>query len=124
METRDSIEARAGRVQDALHNAFGVKGKSLAVALNRKGRRLPKRLQSQARRVADAQAISGHPKLMRQVDGAALRRAEDQVVTYLRGIDRSDRRKGFWLGIAGAVAFNVLVVTAGFIIWMWWAGKL
>jgi len=122
MESQDSIDARARRIQSALDGAFGVRAKTLDKALRRTGRRLPKRLQADARRIVDAQALGGHPKLMRQVDGIALSAAEDRVVTYLDGIDRADRRKGRLLGMAGAIAFNILLVLTAFILWLVWAG--
>ncbi|APX10777.1 hypothetical protein [Tateyamaria omphalii] len=124
METQESIQTRADRVQAALHAAFGVGGKTLDASLRKTGRRLPRRLHKDAHKIVDAQGFGGHPKLMRQVDGAALAAAEDRVVTYLKGIDRADRRKGFWLGIAGVVAFNILLVVAGVVFWMWWAGHV
>ena len=47
-----------------------------------------------------------------------------RVLAFLDGIDRADRRKGLWLGIAAAIAFNILLVLAGVVVWMWWAGHL
>lgn len=124
METRHSIDARAGRVKKGLEEAFGVRAKTLALALRKTGRRLPKRLQAEAGRIVDAQGFGGHPKMMRQVDGKALDGAEAKVIAFLKGIDRADRRKGFWLSIAGVVAFNLLLVFAGFVFWMWWTGRV
>lgn len=111
-------------MQEALRVAFGVKGKSLSAALRRTGRRIPKRLHAEGQRIVDAQSLGEHPKLLRQLDGDALNKAEDKIVSYLSGIDRADRRKGMWLGIAGAVAFNVLLVLVGFIIWMVWSNQI
>ncbi|WP_299298515.1 hypothetical protein [uncultured Tateyamaria sp.] len=124
METQGTIEARASRIQSALDGAFGVRAKTLSKALKRTGRRMPKRLHGEAQLIVAAQRLGGHPKLMRQVDGAALTRAEERVVTWLDGIDRADNRKGLWLGIAGAVAFNILLILAGFVLWMIWAGHV
>ncbi|MEM8653326.1 MAG: hypothetical protein AAGF36_01160 [Pseudomonadota bacterium] len=124
METQASIQDRADRLQAALVTAFGVSGKSLAVALRRTGRRLPRRLHVEAQKIVQAQGFGGHPKRLRQIDSAALSLAETRVVTFLDGIDRADRRKGFWLGMAGAVAFNILVVVAAVVTWMWWAGHV
>ncbi|WP_299655951.1 hypothetical protein [uncultured Tateyamaria sp.] len=124
METRDSIQTRADRIQAALRAAFGVRGKSLDAALSRTGRRMPKRVHADARKIVAAQSYGGHPKLMRQVDPAALSAAEDRVLTFLDGIDRADRRKGLWLGIGAAVAFNVLLVLTAVVVWMWWSGHV
>lgn len=124
MESAETIAARAARLQDGLHRAFGVRGKSLEVALKRTGRRLPRRLRAEARRVVDAQGLGGQPRLMRQVDAAALDRAEARVLDYLGGIDRADRRKGRLLALAGVLVFNLLFVFAGFVAWMWWTGRI
>ncbi|MEL7131695.1 MAG: hypothetical protein AAGK77_04710 [Pseudomonadota bacterium] len=124
METQVSIQDRADRVQAALGAAFGVSAKSLALALRRTGRRMPKRLHAEAQKIVQAQALGGHPKCLRQVDGTALSQAETRVITFLQSIDRADQRKGFWLGIAGAVAFNLLAVAAAVVTWMWWAGHV
>ncbi|MEX0371528.1 MAG: hypothetical protein AB3N09_12920 [Tateyamaria sp.] len=124
METQESITARAERVKSALETAFGVRGRSLAIAVRRTGRRIPKRIRTDALRIVDAQGVGGHPKRLRQVDGAALAAAERRVLHYLQGIDRADARKGRLLGIAGAVAFNVLLVLIAFIAWLVWAGHV
>lgn len=124
MESQKSIEQRALRVQRALEAAFGVQAKTLAAALRRTGRRMPKRLHADARLIVDAQGLGGHPKLMRQLDDAALAAAEARVLAWLDTIDRADQRKGMWLNLAGAVAFNLLVVLVLFLIWMVWAGEV
>ncbi|WP_299046085.1 hypothetical protein [uncultured Tateyamaria sp.] len=124
METAHSIQARADRVQRALGAAFGVKAKSLETALRRTGRRMPKRLHAEARKIVRAQSFGGHPKLMRQIDGAALGTAEDRVIVFLQNIDRADRRKGLWLGIGAAIAFNILLVLGGVVLWMWSTGRV
>ncbi|WP_299694996.1 hypothetical protein [uncultured Tateyamaria sp.] len=124
MESAETIAARAARLQEGLERAFGVRAKSLDTALRRTGRRLPRRLRAEARRVVDAQKFGGQPKLMRQVDAAALDRAEGRVLDYLGGIDRADRRKGRLLALAGVLAFNLLFVVTAFIVWMWWTGRV
>lgn len=124
METQQSINDRAGRIMRGLEQAFGVRAATLAKALRKTGRRLPKRLQAEAARIVKAQALGGHPKLMQQVDSAALDAAEARVIAHLKTIDRADQRKGRMLSIAGAIAFNILLVIAGFVIWMVWTDKL
>ncbi|MEL6883875.1 MAG: hypothetical protein AAFP87_05160 [Pseudomonadota bacterium] len=122
MESADTITARATRLQKGLEAAFGVRAKTLNKALRRTGRRLPRRLHKQAQVIVDAQGLGGSPKLMRQVDSAALNTAETRVLDYLKNIDRADARKGRILGIAGAVAFNLLLVMGLLVGWMWWTG--
>ena len=124
METHDSIAARADRVKSALEKAFGVRGRSLSVAVRRTGRRLPKKVRADVQRIVAAQSAGGHPKHLRQVDSAALERAEIHVLQVLGGIDRADARKARLLGIAGAIAFNILLVLIGFVVWLVWAGHV
>ncbi len=124
MVSEDSIEKRSARVQSALYGAFGVRARSLSAALRKTGRRMPKRLHAQARLIVAAENLGGNPRLLRQVDGAALARAEDAVVGWLDTIDRADRRKAFWIGIGATVGFNVLLITAGIVFWMWWTGRV
>ncbi len=120
MESAETIAARATRMQQGLERAFGVRAKTLDKALKRTGRRLPRRLRAEAARIVDAQGYGGHPRLMRQVDVAALDHAEARVLDYLNSIDRADRRKGRLLSLAGIVVFNMLIVVTAFIVWMWW----
>ncbi len=124
METSETIEARAARVQQGLQGAFGVRARTLDKALKRTGRRLPKRLHTEAKRIVAAQDLGGNPKLMQRVDAAALDRAETRVLDYLKGIDRADARKGRILGLTAIVVFNLLVVGGAFVLWMWWTGQV
>lgn len=124
MESADTIAARAARLQDGLNAAFGVRAASLDKALRRTGRRLPRRLRTEAARIVTAQAYGGQPRLLRQVDGRALDRAEARVLDYLRNIDRAEMRKGRLINLAAAIAANVLFVLAAFVLWMWWTGRL
>lgn len=122
MENADTIAARATRLQKGLETAFGVRARTLDKALRRTGRRLPRRLQKQAGIIVEAQGFGGNPKLLRRFDTAALNTAETQVLDYLNGIDRADARLGRILGIAGAMAFNLLLVLGLLVGWMWWTG--
>ena len=68
MERAEIINQRSARVQSALEGAFGVRSKTLAKALRKTGRRMPKRLRAEAGLIAQAEALGGNPKLLRQVD--------------------------------------------------------
>lgn len=124
METEDSIAKRSTRVRSALEGAFGVRAKTLSRALRKTGRRLPRRLHKDAGLIVAAEALGGHPRLLRQVDGKALAAAEERVVVWLDGVDRADARRGYWIGIGAAIGFNVLVVVAVVVTWMWWTGRV
>ncbi|WP_299724801.1 hypothetical protein [uncultured Tateyamaria sp.] len=124
MVSEDSIKKHSARIQSALTGAFGVRAKSLSSALRKTGRRLPKRLHAQARLIVDAEGLGGNPRLLRQVDGAALAQAEDAVVRWLDTIDRADRRKGFWIWVGAMIGFNLLLIVAAVVVWMWWTGRV
>ncbi|MEP4880473.1 MAG: hypothetical protein ABJX32_18905 [Tateyamaria sp.] len=123
METEATIKERSKRVKSALDGAFGVRAKTLDKALRKTGRRMPKRLHAQARLIVDAQGLGGNPKLMRRIDGAAIARAEEDVVSWLDTVDRADRRRGFWIWAGSMVGFNLLIVVAGVVTWMWWTDQ-
>ena len=124
METEATINERSKRVQSALDGAFGVRAKTLGKALRKTGRRMPKRLHAQAQLIVDAQSLGGNPKLMRRIDGAAIARAEEDVVGWLDTVDRADRRRGFWIWAGAMVGFCLLATVAAVVTWMWWTGRI
>ena len=124
METEDSIDQRSQRIKSALDGAFGVRAKTLARALRKTGRRLPRRLHKDAQKIVAAQDLGGHPRLLRQVDSAELKAAEERVVLWLDQVDRADARRGYWLGIGATIGFNVLAIIALVVVWMWWTGRV
>ena len=42
------------------------------------------------------------------------------VQKHLLGVDVADRRKGWWLGMAGAMAFNILLLATLIGLAIWW----
>lgn len=123
METEHSIKERSERVQSALESAFGVRAKSLPRALRKAGRRLPRRLRADAAQIAIAEGYGGNPKLLRTVDGTSLAAAEERVVVWLDTVDRADAWRGYWTGVGAMVGFNVLLIVAVVVSWMWWTGR-
>lgn len=122
MKDRTDIAGKAADLQQQLQEKLGVKGRSLEHALARAGHRLPRRLRARGQEIVAAQKLAAHPKLARQIDGAAVRDAYDGLSAHLGQIDVADRQKGKMLSLAGSIAFNLLVVSAGFMVWLWWRG--
>lgn len=122
------VEKDIARQADALRGLIaakhGVKARDLEQAVRRAGRRLPRRVRAQAQVMIEAQKRAGHPKLMRTLDAVAVRGAYDAVRDHLGAIDVADQRWGRFLGLAGLVAFQVIVVAAAFVTWLWWAGHV
>ena len=108
----------AGRMQDVsrlLKEKHGVRGATLAARLRRANGRLPRRIRQDARVLTEAEALADHPRLALTLDDARYMRAADAVAGHLGTIDVADRRKGFWLGVLGGMAFNLLAVLVLFI---------
>lgn len=116
------IAAKSLDLRQQLDAKLGVKGRDLPQALRRAGHRLPRRVRAKAAIFAAAEQRVGHPKLARQIDGPAVRAAFGEVSAHLRAIDAVDARRGRILGLAGVVAFNVLLILGAFVTWMWWRG--
>ncbi|MGJ8590887.1 MAG: hypothetical protein ACSHXW_22560, partial [Yoonia sp.] len=70
----------------------------------------------------EAEFFAENPKMARRLDGREVRAAFDSVMTHLRGIDVAEARKDRILGVAGSVAFNLLLVAAVFVGFLWWRG--
>lgn len=96
----------------------------LAAALKRVRRRIPRRIYKQGMKLADALPLLDHPKLRLTVDEKPLRGAAREVKAHLQKIDLADRRKGFWLGVLGSMAFSVLAVLILLIVVLRWRGLI
>ncbi len=72
--------------------------------------------------LAEAETFATHPKLRFTLDATALTKAATGAQDHLNAIDLSDRRKGWWLGMLGGLAFNFLLATTLLIIVLIWRG--
>ena len=122
MKDRLDIAGKAADLQRQLHAKLGVKGRSLEHALSRAGHRLPRGARARGMEIVAAQKLASNPKLARRLDAPALKAAYDGLSAHLGAIDVADRRKGKLLSLAGSIAFNLLVVIVGFLVWLWWRG--
>lgn len=112
------IETELPAVREALERHLGVKGRSLAQQVKRAGRRLPRRIRAQAVLLAEAEALSGNPRLLRQLDKSRIAEALSGVSAYLAGIDRTDARHGRILSILAVLAFNFILIFIVFVIFL------
>lgn len=110
------------RVRTKLRAQEGVSGKTLAKALHKGRHRLPKHVRQKGQVLLDAGEMAHHPKLSLTLDWPGLRKAADEICAHLDTIDRRDRRKGFWLGMLGSMAFNVLACIVLFVVVLYWRG--
>lgn len=95
-----------------------------AAALKLVRRRIPRRIYKQGMKIAAALPLLEHPKLSLTVDEKPLRAAARDVKAHLEEIDLADRRKGFWLGVLGSVAFSVLCVLILLVVVLRWRGLI
>lgn len=111
--------ARTDRLAQLLEERLDVRGKSFDAKLRKAGRLLPRHLRMKGRMLADATARADHPRLLRQLDEAALDLAANDLERYLLSIDPWDRRKNIFLSWSASLSFNLLLV-AGFVFALLW----
>lgn len=124
MIDHDDLDKRSARLQRLFEVQMGIKARSLPQALRRAGRRLPKRLRKQGAVILQTQKMAQNPKLARQLDSQEVDRAFEQITAHLETVDLKDERFGRFLGIAGIVSANLLIIVAGFVWWLWWQGHV
>ena len=116
MNGADQIETDISRTADLLGEKLGARGRDLSAALAKARHRMPRRIYRQASRLAKAEPLAGHPKLRLTLDAEGLHAAASEVQAHLTAIDLADRRKGWWLGMLGGMAFNLLAALTLFIV--------
>ncbi|MEM6939489.1 MAG: hypothetical protein AAF943_12450 [Pseudomonadota bacterium] len=118
------IEEKIESVRGLLHAKLGLRKRELSVMLARAGRRLPRRVHGQAQVLLQARAQAQHPKLAQRLDHVAITRAYEDTVAHLRAIDLAERRKDRLLGIAGSLAFNLLLFGVLLVSLLRWQGHV
>lgn len=116
--------ADIARIEALLERRFGVIRGSFAQRVRKAGSRVPRDLRPALHRLRDAAGLIGHPVLARTVDGRAWARDVARVAEGLERLDLADQRKGFWLGLAGGMVFNLLLFGAFFVAALWYLGVL
>ena len=105
-----------------LADKLSLRRGNLGDRLRRAGRRLPARIRAQAQIVAEAEALSLHPRLARRIDRQAVSRAFAEVRDHLGAIDPGYLRRGALLGMLAGLAFNMLLFTALALVFLRWRG--
>ncbi len=124
MTDGDDIRARIDALRQQLREVHGIRGRTLHQALRRSKLFLPRHVRKEGLRLAEIEPLLGHPKLERMVDFDAARATHQAVARHLKSVDVADLRRGRLLGIAGAIAVNVIVVAVLFVVWLRWTGQL
>jgi len=120
--TGDSVNKYADEVHRLIEERLRIKGRTLEKALARAGRLLPNWAQREGRYLARASDLMDHPKLRLMIDEAKIEKAHMSLVTHLKTIDPSERRKTRILGTLGVISFNLILVTIALISYLIWRG--
>lgn len=116
------IQQMADRVAGLMEERLRVRGQGLSEKLRKGGRLLPRKVRMAAEVLAQGAAMAQNPKLLLQVDQAAVAAAYDTCVRHLGGVSSGDRRKGAIIGVAASIAMSVLVVALLVIAVLVWRG--
>lgn len=118
-----SILQMADRISGLLAQKYRVPGPIEAQAA-RLARRLPRKLREPVATLASAAYMAQNPKLSPQIDTEAVALAYDQALRALTVEERARARGNLWVGIAGSIAFSLLVVAVGVVAVLVWRGYL
>lgn len=117
-----TIQQMADRVAGLMEERLRVRGAGLSEKLRKGGRMLPRKVRAQAAFLAQAAALAQNPKLMLQLDQAAVALAYDVCVKHLGGVNAWDRRKGAIVGVVASMAASALVLGALLLVVLRWRG--
>lgn len=120
MQTDREFGRPVRRLESILSRQLGLSSGPLALRAVRSRRILPKEVRRDLMAVAQAQHLSGHPKIARQIDRREVRNAYRRAIGFLRGPGMDDIRRGRRLNAAGALAGNLLTVFALVFLVLWW----
>lgn len=119
-----SIQQMATRVAQLMEKRFGIRAATIQEALRKGGRKLPRKVLTAAKRLAQAEEQSKNAKLLMQLDEADIAGAYDVCVTYLNKGSRKADNKGRVVSFAATVAMITLVVGVVLIALLRWRGYL
>ncbi len=119
-----TIQQMAERVASLLEERLNIKGKGLTEKLRKSGRLLPRKVRNAAEQLADAAGRSQNPKLLLQIDEAAVVVAYDICSKHLSKIDAGHLRMTGILGTASSMVISLMVVAVIVIGILYWRGYL
>ncbi|WP_170782769.1 hypothetical protein [Ruegeria lacuscaerulensis] len=122
MAQNPDIQTQIAQTVQLLRDKLGVRDKTLTASVRKAKRQLPRRIYKQALVLADAEQMAAHPKLRLVLDTPKLARASEEVQDHLTGINLADRRLGWFLGMLGGLAFNLLALSVLLLVFLRWQG--
>jgi len=118
------MERRNAQLAEQIGTRLLVGGVTLEQRLRRAGRLLPRWARRDASRFVEAGRLAAHPKLARQIDEAALDKAEARLTRYLGSIDPDERRTTARLHLAGGIVLKLLIVGGLLLAVLRWRGLI
>ena len=109
------LSQRIEALSELLREKTGASGGTFTAQMRKARHRLPRPVVRQAQIIAETEALLDNPRLSRTIDGPRFDAASAALTAHLESIDLADRRKGWWLGMLGGMAFNLLAALVLFI---------
>lgn len=120
MDAKD-LKKLTDQIGREITRGFGIEG-PLKPQVRKLGRRLPKAQRRAAKTVLEAQRLMTHPKLSRRVDAQAVAAAGSVLLTFLRAVDPTDRRKGAVLSVLGSISLGLIALFVLVVVILQWRG--
>jgi hypothetical protein len=105
-----TIQQMADRVAGLMEERLSIRGTGLAAKLRKGGRLLPRKVRLAAETLADRAEKAENPKLLTQISIEEVSAAYDTCVRHLSALQPGRRRANMLIGMAGSVAFSLLMV--------------
>lgn len=118
------IDAMVAELELLLEEKMSLRQGTLGQKLQKAGRRLPKSVRHDGEVIDLAHGHLAHPKLVHQIDVAAVRDAHIRVRGHLISLDARNRRKGFILGVLGGLSFNLILMAVLVGVVLHWRGYI
>lgn len=119
-----TIQQMADRVSALLEDRLRIRGATLTDKARRARRQLPRRVRQAVDRLAAASAMARNPRLLMQIDEAAVAEAYDIAVRHLVPLGASARRRSLLVATAAQAAFGLVVVVGVVVMLLRWRGTL
>lgn len=124
MPTGNTLPERNAALAGMMTKRLRVRGKGLEQTFARARRHMPHWAQAEVARLIEAEGMLAHPKMQARMDVSELDAGYRRVERWLRTANPSERRRAFWLDLAAANAFNLLVVGAVVVVLLQAGGHL
>lgn len=106
---------RLTELRRLMRRQLGLRGQTVGSLTGRSRRVLPGHVQAALERLAHDEELMQHPALRLMVEEDPHDKDVKLVRRHLLQVDVADRRKGWWLGMAGGLAVNLIL--GGLAIW-------